>query len=227
MEFKDKQSLLDLLAQVKRGKNFGYRPNSWEWVEDVRNNMQTDTENYPWRQACEELWSAVSHFQDDEYLKIERSDISGHCPIESLGYWLDIPRYPPLEVLVSIAEAFEIYMVAGGELTLEDVFFGPTKKGVGNYAARKKKSDIYSEFEVFVTLERKKANNKEKKELNLDEIATEYLAYPGNPLFAKESGIEPDYENSPDPEHFLRGYRRWKQSGKPFSNKLNAIDADK
>jgi len=129
---------------------------------------------------------------------------------------LEIPRYPPIEVLVTIADAFDIYMAAGGALTLEDVFFGPAKKGVGNYAARKAKDDVYRNFHMYLSLEKLEAKHRKEMLKDLESIATEYIAYGENPIGKKFLNIEPDYiapdcGNNPDPESFLRGYRRWKK----------------
>jgi len=88
MDTNEKIAFIERFTLLKREKELGAHPNTWEWVENIRKEIQTDTDNYPWRRACEELWSAVSHFQNDEFLSIGRNDISGNHPIESLSDWL-------------------------------------------------------------------------------------------------------------------------------------------
>lgn len=211
MDSKEKATLIKALTQLKRRKELDAQPNTWEWVEDIRNEILTDTENYPWRSACEELWKFVSDFQNDMTLNVERNEKSGNYPIESLSNWLEIPRYPPIEVLAAISEAFDIYMLAGGDLSLEDVFFGPTKKGVGNYSARKAREEPYRMFHMYLSMDRLKSNHKGEKPRDLENFATEYLASRGSYFAAQVLEIEPDYDNAKDPESFLRGYRRWKK----------------
>lgn len=207
----EKQAFIETLTQLKRRKSFSAHPNTWEWAEDIRKETLTDTDNYPWRSACEELWSRVTDIQDDEYLNIERSETSGDHPIEALSHWLEIPRYPPIEVLMAISDAFDIYMDASGALTLEDVFFGPTKKGVGNYAARKARDDVFRNFHMYISMEALSTKRNNEKPGDMETLASEYLAYGKNPFAAKALKMEPNYDNGQDPDSFLRGYRRWKK----------------
>lgn len=214
MNSNEKKDLIKQLTFLKRRKEIDARPNTWEWVDSIRREILTDTDNYPWRSACEELWESVSDFQDDKYLNIKRDDVSGNHPIECLNYWLEIPRYPPLEVLLAISEAFDIYMAAGGALTLEDVFFGPTKKGVGNYSARKSREDTYKNFHMYISLDNLESKHKGEKPRDLESLATDYLMYGKNPMIAKALKMEPNYDCKQDPESFLRAYRRWKKEAK-------------
>lgn len=192
--------------------------NSWKRVEEIRAMLHTDTSNYPWREAVEDLWKEVSFAQNDDICRVDREDTSGHTPIDNLISCVERPRYPPMEVIISITEAFQVYMLAGGDLELEDVLFGARKKGVGNYSARRAKEKSYTDFDHYVcfggmfedTEEAKAAHQK----MSLEDKAIEYLAFGRNPVFAKSHGAKPDYNNMSDPESYLRGYRRWKRTTK-------------
>jgi hypothetical protein len=53
-----------LLKAISSGSKA--EPNSWERVKEIRNELQTDTSNYPWREAVEDLWKEVSYAQLDD-----------------------------------------------------------------------------------------------------------------------------------------------------------------
>ena len=64
-------------------------------------------------------------------------------PFGDLTNYVRMGQYPPPELLIAITEAFQAYMNSSGELTLEEVFFGPQKKRIGNFSQRtKKKSNL-------------------------------------------------------------------------------------
>ncbi|KOO04582.1 hypothetical protein [Vibrio nereis] len=216
MDDNDKDELIKQLSMFV-GCEMPTKPNSWERVEEIREELLTDTDNYPWRAEVEELWEQLSRAQNDELMKIDRQDRCAETPLEALFSGVEIPRYQPMEVLASVKEAFDIYMLAQGKLTLEDVFFGPMKKGVGNYAARRSKKSTYGDFDfyargggLFMTVEERDAH----ENMSLESKAIEYLAYGMNPEIAKIYNKAPDYHNIPDPESYLRGYRRWKRTNK-------------
>lgn len=219
MQNEEKKAFLKALVQVKRDCDRELKPNSWEWVTAIREELKTDTENYPWRAASEELWSAVTAFQDDEYLQIDRDSEAGLTPLEAIVHWTEIPRYPPVEVLATIAEAFEIYLQAEGKLSLEDVFFGETKKSVGNYSARKARYSVFRKFELHNHLNYIGAHNKQEESPNLEMLAERYLlngkeVLPIKEMFSLQDENDDDIE---DVDSFLRGYRRWKKAGKPLA----------
>ena len=205
-----------LLKAISSGSKA--EPNSWERVKEIRNELQTDTSNYPWREAVEDLWKEVSYAQLDDICMVNREDTSGNTPIDNLMHCVEQPRYPPMEVIIAITEAFRVYMLAGGDLELEDVLFGSRKKGVGNYAARKAKEKSYEDFDTYVQFGGMFEDTEDAKaafqNMTLEDKAVEYLAFGRNPVFAKSHGVKPDYNNISDPESYLRGYRRWKRTTK-------------
>ena len=88
--------------------------------------------------------------------------------------------------------------------------FGPAKKGVGNFAARKWKKKNYARFEIFITFTRASKNREGKPKVNLEELAEEYIknTYEMN-TFDKDN-LNSEYEEE-DVDSFLRGFRRWKK----------------
>ncbi len=217
METKDLKELILLLKQLNSSTSSEALSNSWERVEEIRAEITADIDKYPWRESAEELWQTVSYAQYDDECGVKRGEKLAETPLGSLGYCLERPRFPPIEVLSAINEAFQIYMLAEGKLELEDVFFGPRKRGVGNYSARCQKETDYSKFDFYVRiggnlrmLSDEEAFREHHKK-SLEDKAEEYLAYGMNPYIAKSYGVQAKYENSIDPESYLRGYRRWKQ----------------
>lgn len=97
-------------------------------------------------ESLEDEWQMLSaHFGLD---KRENLENTASTPLEALDFFLDICTYPPPELLMVIVAQFKTYMMHGGRQTLEEVFFGKEKKGVGNYAARSRTLDdaLYQSF---------------------------------------------------------------------------------
>lgn len=222
MKHIDKQELID---RLRRAVSIDSNPTadlcSPERVAEIRDTLTTNTNDYPWREAFEEIWGELSDMQGEYYQHIdmvEREYDSKRDLVDTLDFALDMPRFPAPEVLLAINEAFRVYMAAGGALELEDVFFGPSKKGVGNYAARKRKEKQYGDFDFFVrfgSISMSKEDMEKHRETSLESKAIEYLAHGQmNPTIAQHLNIEPNYHEIPDPESYLRGYRRWKRTNK-------------
>jgi len=190
-----------------------------ERISEIGEVLKTNTSDYPWRESFEDIWRYLSEIQRDYYQQISmverENDYSSNC-IEELDFAIDMPRFPAPEVLIAISEAFRVYMAAGGALELEDVFFGPAKKGVGNYAARKRKEQLYNDFEFYVNfgdISMSKEEIEKHRESSLESKAIEYLAHGKmNPHFARVLNRTPNYYDISDPESYLRGYRRWKRN---------------
>lgn len=92
MNKKDKLEAIEYLTKVVLGYEFSESPNSWEWVEKVREMLQTDTQKYPWREECEDLWSEVSEIQLDKETGFKRSDTPGNNPLEALDSCIEACR---------------------------------------------------------------------------------------------------------------------------------------
>ncbi len=220
MNNSEKEEAIKFLTKAELNYDFSASPNSWEWVAKVREILTTDTEKYPWRDACEDLWSQVSEIQFDEQTGFKRTDTSGDTPLEALDSCIEACRYPPLEVLIAISDAFKIYLAAEGKLTLEEVFFGQEKKGVGNYAAKKAKSKVFERFELYINFDTvfKAEENffPSPTDKSLEGYAELFLALDKDPLTAKHTRKAPNFDNIIEPESFLRSYRRWVKAGRSY-----------
>lgn len=208
---KDTEKLLEHLCR-EAGLEKGIRPNSWENIKNQREQLQTDTSKYPWRESFETLWSTVSVAQFDyETYSLREAEDSVLSPVEALPGWFEYPRYPPPEVYIAIVQCFEIYFKAQGKLSLEDVFFGPAKKGVGNLAARKERDDTYHTFFTFIKIKQLQTN---PKSLALEDLAEEFLLNDKSiiPLTNLSFNMpEQDFESAENVEAFLKGFQRWKK----------------
>lgn len=150
-------------------------------------------------------------WQTAEYHSLEREkyyDLAD-SPLEILAFCIasDFQTYPPPEILQVIAHQFNRYMVAGGELTLEEAFFGSQKRR-GSYANRKKKENLlYSQFHLI-------ANIAEYKNMSQHEILEDVLENPDskNDFISRKAFIEEYKASDPDYDTFLKGYRRWKKA---------------
>ncbi len=112
---------------------------------------------------------------------------------------LEFGEYPTPEILLAIAKAFELYFVAAGALTLEEVFFGRPVKRAGNFAKRSKREQRYLIFHDTVRRERAISEVLEKP-CALQPMA-EYFLRQEREDFGK---------GYTDSDTFLRGYREWK-----------------
>jgi hypothetical protein len=59
------------------------------------------------------------------------------APLAALFHYVEMGFYPPPELLLTLYDCWQTYEAASGHLPLEQAFFGPAKKGVGNYAGRR------------------------------------------------------------------------------------------
>lgn len=186
-------------------------PNSWRWVDRVLDDIETDTEKYPWKVFMEELWQRNCSEKNRDKLSAvipDRREIRFETsPVESLQFWRSLPSYPPPEVLMAIEDAFAVYFRAEGRLSLEEVFFGPVKKGVGNYAARKAaENQDYATFDHYV----------ESFPYRYPELKGASQIAMLEKFFEHKRLISKNFEDSEadmniDLDSFMKGYRRWRK----------------
>ena len=150
----------------------------------------SDSEDYPILNSLENTWDVISDYYGRD---VKRTDIekSSNNPLISLFYFIEVGLYPPPELLLALLDLYQEYLDGKGKISLEDVFFGPPKKGVGNYAAREHSFHLYNQFSIeFMIFNDKK--------LSQIEFAEDYIRR---------------HEIDIDAESFLRNWRRrdiWK-----------------
>jgi hypothetical protein len=133
------------------------------------------------------------HFRVDSPLELFLWEISYGC-------------YPPPEILMMIAKCFNLYFLAEGALSLEEVFFGKVIKRAGNYSKRKARSTNFKEFHYQVISEKQHTVCKGMK-FNLEEFTLNYLRI----CEESETDFPVDNVTEDNVESFIVAYYRWKK----------------
>lgn len=123
----------------------------------------------------------------------ESGDIADN-PLAALQLCLEFGHVPPATVLLEIANTYAKYMDAEGAMSLEEAFFGQLTKGVGNYSARRAKSEELRLLDLELSIEEAFSEKGERR--SQIEIVEEYLERQGR--------------HDEDPEHVLRRIRRFR-----------------
>lgn len=143
----DAPSIFDSLLKVEHGEDGTPLPLSlmeqWQQVERWHRVLEDErVDDYPVLASFNVAWDELnSLYEYNGESVIERGGdlrrVSG-SPFSTLFYFVDMGFYPPPELLLSLQDAWNRYIAAMGVMSLEEAFFGQTKKGLGNYAARKR-----------------------------------------------------------------------------------------
>ena len=152
----------------------------------------------------EDLLPYEKHFRMDSPLELFLNDIS-------------YGDYPAPEILMMLAKCFNLYFLAEGELSLEEVFFGKVIKRAGNYSKRKARSTNFKEFHYQVIREKQSSQYIAKK-FNLEEFTLSYLK------ICEENEAEFPIANVTEDniESFIVAYYRWKKNN--LSKQTSLID---
>jgi len=199
--------------------------NTFEWVnnciQQLENPLETSTflaNVYPsineWKTPdfveesyiFDDLWKGLDTLNCYGQYRSNQGDFSQWKEYKENGVYFNPLHYllatirgggiPAPELLLSLAKAFDLYFSRGGELTLEEVFFGkPTR--LGNYA--KRFTDSYKGID-FKQLE----NCIRRKEYpSIEKTAERFIEV--KMIEEPENGLSKE-----DLESLLRKYRRWK-----------------
>jgi hypothetical protein len=126
---------------------------------------------------------------------------------------LAVGLMPSTESMMSMANCFSKYFEENGKLELEEVFFGKTKKGVGNFSARRAtriNDDIFVMLHIAI-IERSRDQNYEGwSDVEIAEF------------------IIPKYRHSShkDADSLLRSYRRKLKDSESVLAKFVKIDKE-
>jgi hypothetical protein len=164
-----------------------------EILKEIKNNTESDYLSE--LELLEKSWAVL----EAEYEQIDRNEQVAASPLESYRYLVNMGQYPPPEILTAINECFQEYTEKGGEISLDEAFFGSPFK------QRKSPAYIHKQiwrFQHFHTLwvDGGFMPSKDEKR-SLEEEAEAYL----DNLFGNN-----DWVDHIDVESFLREYRRWK-----------------
>lgn len=171
--------------------------NTWEYVAQVK------SDNEPTLQSLVQFWKAYEKVQ----VNLVGADVSSMIhtditpdPAEAFCEFVQKGQYPPPELMMSVCSALSLYSKSGGDLSLEECFYGPAYRGK-NKAKRTVEGALY---ELFCISRYMQSLNSSHKKLSEVEFAAEFL---------NEVGQDVDVDT------FLKGCRRWKRKTGRFSGK--------
>lgn len=156
-------------------------------IDDYWRGMET-LESYQ-KHLSEEAWDAT----EDEPLYIKNPIYP--TPVERLMADIRCGSTPAPELLLSLAKAFDLYFSSGGELTLEEVFFGRHK--ANDIRANRRRSSYKG-----ISLQELDFCVRRSRE-TLEDLALSFIT--GHMSEHPESKVVPDNVSA-----LLKKYHRWK-----------------
>ena len=148
----------------------------------------------------ERQWKQLGNDNRDNYPNQRTYRVDS--PLEKFLIDISYGSYPEPESLVMLAKCFELYLLADGELTLEEVFFGKPRKGSGNYAKRYTKALYFREFHFQVVKEKVHCQLRNEK-FNLERFAQAYIE------LHEDEDVCAVNATSDTIDSYIRSYRRW------------------
>jgi len=160
-----------------------------------------EADDYPILTGLEYYWEQIESTYDNacpdrEDFQCEKTPLLLFCLYLSLGF------FPPPEVLLAISICFEKYLEAGGDLSLDEVFFGKPHKKRTSFAAYHARN--LGTYAMFHDLYAGGSN------LTSRDLAGLSLAKRAEKYFDHMWG-DSEWVDFIDIETFLRNYRRWKK----------------
>lgn len=163
---------------------------TWDYVKKVHKDLTEIYKEHEQVIAIEESWRLLDTHYDG---LVEREKISKQAdsPLATLASLWEFTFYPPPEVMASIAATYNHYMMLNGEASLEEVFFGKAKKGLGSHSQQESRKSLIGHLSFLIRCD----------EINSRDIPQLQRAVETVELFKREI----------DPESLLRAYRRSKK----------------
>ena len=163
--------------------------NSSDNIKHWQTKLIEEHQNYPTLDGLEHSWNLLeSDYNQDMPNLIEREKEKYSSPLSSFMCMVDMGFYPPPEVMLSILDCFQNYENMKGKVSLEEVFFGKKERGIGNYAARKARTEVLSFLDFNIT-----CNHENKSQYEIAEYVISHLRL------------------EDEPDSLLRQYRRYKK----------------
>lgn len=161
--------------------------------------------HYSHLSGLEDSWQVLAEHYGDiggqpVMPRVGSPDTTAHSPMENFQFNVESGFYPPPEIMLIIEQCFRKYLSSGGDISLDEAFFGEPYKKRDSYAYRKSHVRRYRFFHTFYDVLYKKGLKAGRPKKSLEDRAEEYLSS----IFSRED----DYM---DVDTFLRGYRRWKR----------------
>ena len=187
-----KEELSKIVYEALNGHVF----NTNERADKLRKALEEayKADDYPVLVGLEYSWKML----ESDYEIIDRKEHPGETPLGSFTSNVDMGFYPPPEIMLAISSCFERYQNSGGDISLDEAFFGSKHKKRNSPPYFQRKKYKYFVFHsLWVAGPRRKVND---KLTSLEKLAEDYL----DDLLG-----EPGWRDSIDIDSFLRGYRRW------------------
>lgn len=107
----------------------------WQRVDYWRDRLR-DCDDYPSLALLESSWQLLERFYGRDIGRAEKPRLAD-TPLAAFFYCVDMGFYPPPEIMLALMDAYDVYQASRGDLSLEEVFFGPPRRKAGGYARRK------------------------------------------------------------------------------------------
>jgi hypothetical protein len=177
-----------------------------EFIAKCREEQTKDgAEQHPVRADLEDAWRLLSTWygEYDGRPLVDRVRCGELGAIHGFVYTLDGGIYPPPEVLQAIALGFSRYMDAGGQLSLDESFFGRPHKVRDSYAYQRAMRHRFVWFHMELRLAYGNADREGRRRPSREQVAEEHL---GSWFAGDNTGM--------DVASFLRAYDRWRDRRK-------------
>ena len=132
------------------------------WREAVANRPTSSSHSSEFLVDCWDAMEAASpNIQANKNYLLRDRTHNDMPPLAQFFDYVDNGLYPPPELLFTLLDAWRTYAESGGDVPLENAFFGKPVQKAGNYAARamKKRKDTGAAFELGIHMSQK--NSKE------------------------------------------------------------------
>lgn len=190
--------------------------NTWERVREIREDLLS---NKTVLSEMENSWQLITRssamslkldgpIDPNDPIGMRDDEKTSSTPLNAFRYFLDIGLFPPPEILLAIAECFERYFQAEGQLELEEVFFSrPRKQRIGNNSAQEARDRLYESFDLTYSLDYLAKSYQLKKAGDAAGTASLQIALEHSAEnFLRERGL-----HDLDVASFLRGFYRWQK----------------
>ena len=198
LDWAESENLNEESTILKLISKHGLEPNLFNTMDWI-NNFYSRTQEPTTELLSETLADLL---EVNPYEKHFRMD----SPLELFLFEISYGSYPPPEIIMMLAKCFNLYFLAEGQLSLEEVFFGKVIKRAGNYSRRKARSTNFKEFHYQVIREKQSSKYIGNK-FNLEEFTLSYLK------ICEENEADFPIANVTEDniESFIVAYYRWKK----------------
>lgn len=159
---------------------------SLEYVKKVRHDLTVKYKDYPGTMEIEETWELLNQHYNG---LVERDTNYASSPIGTMAELWVFGFYPPPEIMTSIVTAYNHYLTLGGVVSLEEVFFGKSKKSTGNYARKRSRESEVQMLHFLISCDKRNSSHVSNLE--------------------RACEVADMYKLKKDPESLLRKYRRY------------------